>query len=343
MRQMTLRNSRIIADNELPYIIAEVNTSHFGNMSIAKSMIKAAKDAGSDCVKFQSWTPESINSKTFYDDNPIANRIFKKFSLSPEQLADLFDFSRSIKIDFSSTPYSREEADFLINECGAPFIKVASMDLNNYDYLSYIAKAEIPIILSTGMADAHEIHKAVKVIEDAGGKNLSLLHCISIYPAEASTIRLRNINGLREQFVDYPIGFSDHSTGIEMASASIALGANIIEKHMTLDKTKIGMDNQIALEPSELKKMVENCKNVFQALGDTRRFVSEAEKEQRLKIRRSIISKRELKAGNIITKEDLDTKRPGSGYSPEFIKHIIGRKLKCDLPADIVLMSEHFE
>ena len=299
-----------------PYIVAEMNTSHFGNMETAKMMIDKAKDAGCDCVKFQSWSAESLYSKTYYDVNPIAKRFVKGFSFDEKDLTEVAEYCQKTKIDFASTPYSIEEVDFLVAKQNVPYIKVASMDVNNYDYLRYIAQTDVPIVLSTGMSEMDEIKKAVDTIQKEGNKNLCLLHCISIYPPEIATIRLNNILGLRDEFPDYPIGFSDHSLGIEIPSAAVALGACMIEKHFTLDKTKIGMDNQIALEPDEMTQLVTHCHNVQVALGESERIVLQAEMDQRKQMRRSIVATKDLKAGKKLIKSDLDVKRPGTGIPP---------------------------
>ena len=256
MASIKLISGRELSDYGRPYFVAEVNSSHNGNVEVAKQMIAAAAEAGCDCVKFQSWSAESLYSQSYYKDNPIAKRIVAKFSLTAEQLKDMAAYAREIGIDFSSTPYSYEEVDYLIDECQVPFVKIASMDLNNLKYLRYIAKKNVPIVLSTGMSTMDEIKRAVKTIEDEGNKQICLLHCISIYPPETETIHLNNIIGLREVFPNYPIGFSDHSHGVEMAVAATALGAALIEKHLTLDSKKIGMDNQMATEPEEMAQMV---------------------------------------------------------------------------------------
>ncbi|MEK7396223.1 MAG: N-acetylneuraminate synthase family protein [Candidatus Poribacteria bacterium] len=340
MRTMTLRDSRVLNESHRPYIVAELNTSHSGNMETAKEMIIRAKEVGCDCVKFQSWSAESLYSKTFYDENPIANRIFKKFSFSEKELAELAEFCQKNEIAFSSTPYSRIEVDFLVNRCRAPFVKVASMDLNNYMYLDYIARTGVPIVLSTGMGEVEEIHRAIETIEKAQNKNICLLHCISIYPAAASSIRLKNILGLSHEFPNYPIGFSDHSIGTEIATAAIALGAVLIEKHFTLDRKKIGIDNQIASEPEEMAQLVRHCHNVHAALGDTNRIVSPEELVQRKKMRRSIIAAKDLKAGTKLTAGDLDVKRPGTGLPPEKINELIGRTLLRDIEGDRLISPE---
>lgn len=337
MGTIRLRDSTVLSDYNMPYIVAEINTSHFGSTEMAKEMIDQAKEAGCDCVKFQSWSAETLYSKTYYDENPIANRMFKKFAFPEAELAEVAEYSKKCGIAFSSTSYSRAEVDFLLEKCNAPYVKVASMDLNNYLFLDYIARAGAPIVLSTGMGELEEIHRAVETIEKAGNKNICLLHCVSIYPPETSTIRLRNISGLRKEFPDYPIGFSDHSIGTEMASAAVALGACMIEKHFTLDRTKIGMDNQIASEPEEMALLVRNCHNVQIALGDSRRIVLPAEMEQRKKMRRSIIVVKDLKVGTKLTVEDLDVKRPGTGLPPDKISELVGKTLLRDIEGNTLI------
>lgn len=337
MAEITLRSGRVLGDYTKPYFVAEVNSSHNGNVEVAKQMIDAAAEAGCDCVKFQSWSAETLYSKTYYQANPISKRIVAKFALNAEQLKDMAAYCREKGIDFSSTPYSEQEVDWLVDECQAPFIKVASMDLNNYKYLRYIAAKNVPIVLSTGMSEMEEIRKAIKTIEDAGNRQICLLHCISIYPPELETIHLNNIIGLREEFPDYPIGFSDHSHGVEMAVAATALGAALIEKHLTLDHTKIGMDNQMATEPEEMKQMVQCCLNTQIAMGAKNRVVREAEQEQMKKMRRSVIVTRDMKAGEVLTLNNLDAKRPGTGIPADQIDSLVGKTLLVDKEADTLL------
>ena len=332
-----LRDSTVLGDFLRPYIVAEVNTSHSGSTEVAKEMIRQAREAGCDCVKFQSWSAETLYSKTFYDENSIAKRMFKNFALSEAELAEVAEYSKECGIGFSSTPYSREEVDFLLEKCNAAYVKVASMDLNNYQFLDYISRSGAPIVLSTGMGDLEEIRRAVETIEKAGNRNICLLHCISIYPPKTSTINLRNILGLREEFPDYPIGFSDHSIGTEMASAAVALGACLIEKHFTLDRTKFGLDNEMATEPEEMALLVRNCHNVQIAVGDTRRTVLPAEIEQRKKMRRSIVAAKDLKASTKLTPDDLDFKRPGTGLPPERISELVGKTLVRGVDGDALI------
>lgn len=343
MAKIILRNGSVLEDYGKPYFVAEVNSSHNGNVEIAKQMIDAAIESGCNCVKFQSWSAESLYSATYYKANPISKRIVQKFSLSAEQLKEMALYCNNNGIAFSSTPYSKTEVDFLLDECGAPFVKIASMDSNNYPYLRYIAKKGCPIVLSTGMSTIEEITKAVETIEEAGNSQICLLHCISIYPPEIETIHLNNILGLREKFPQYPIGFSDHSHGVEMATAATALGASLIEKHLTLDRTKIGMDNQMATEPDEMKLMVNCCLNVQKAMGTKERVVLQAEQEQMLKMRRSVIVTRDMVAGETLSYDNLDAKRPGTGISPALIDSLVGKKLIKDVKADTLLNYEDFE
>lgn len=343
MGKIILKDGKTVSDYGRPYIIAEVNSSHNGNVDTAKRMIDAAIDAGCDCVKFQSWTTGSLYSKTYYKKNPIAERFVKKLSLTPEQLKEMSDYCREKGIGFSSTPYSREEVDFLAGECSAPFIKIASMEINNLEFLRYIGNKRLPVVLSTGMAEMMEVERAVRTIEDTGNRQIILLHCVSIYPAQVETINLNNIIGLREKFPHYPIGFSDHTLGDAAAVAATALGAAVLEKHITLDAKKIGMDNQMAMEPDALKELVSECRDIQLALGTTERIVLQEEYAQRANMRRSVIAVRDIAVGEILRKEDLDVKRPGTGIPPERLEELVGRKAKCNIEADTVINESDLE
>jgi sialic acid synthase SpsE len=327
MSVIYLRNGREVGDYLKPYIVAELNTSHFGNIEIAHDMIMQAKAAGCDCVKFQSWSAETLYADQYYKDNGIAKRIFKKFALTSDELQALSNFCAELEIDFSSTPYSIEEARFLVNYCNVPFIKIASMELDNLPYLSALGNLGVPLVLSTGMGTSDEIIRAVKTIQATGNLQLIILHCTSVYPSPAEIIRLQNINGLRTEFPQFPIGYSDHSIGIEIPAASIALGACLIEKHFTLDGKRIGMDNQMATEPAEMKQMVRACHNVHAAMGGTARLLSDKEQEQAFKMRRSMVSKCELPKGTLLNLEHIEFKRPGNGITPADFRQFLGREL----------------
>lgn len=337
MASIKLRDSTTLEDYGRPYIVAELNTSHFGSVETAMVMIDKAKEVGCDCVKFQSWSDESLYSVNYYDENPIARRFVKKFSMAEAELKSLHEHCVSIGMGFASTPYSRAEVDFLLEQCDVPYIKVASMDLNNHPFLDYIARTGAPVVLSTGMGETEEIVEAVRVFEEAGNNNLCVLHCVSIYPVDTAAINLNNIVGLRSMLPDYPVGYSDHSMGSEMATAATALGACMLEKHFTLDRSKIGMDNQMAAEPDEMKHIVEHAHNVNLAMGSQNRSVSQDELDQRKQMRRSLVYSKDLAAGTRLSEEDFDAKRPGTGFSPNEVVNLVGRVLAEDVRAQTLV------
>jgi len=235
-----------------PYIIAELGANHNGDMDLAKKLIMEAKKAGADCVKFQSWTKDSVFARQKYEQNYFLSddyrdrgdttleKIVEEYSISEDELLKMKKFADQQGIDCTSTPFSKHEADFLVDVLDAPFIKVASMDLNNYPFLEYLAKKSKPIVLSTGLSELYEIDQAIRTIEEAGNIQISVLHCVSIYPPKDEQVNLNNIETLQKLYPNYPIGFSDHTLGIAIPLASVAKGACIIEKHFTLDKNMPG-------------------------------------------------------------------------------------------------------
>lgn len=338
--------NREVKDFSLPYIIAEIGANHNGDMDLAKKLIDSAKSCGCDAVKFQSWTPDSLicqeeydrNQK--YDDSPKKHfgslmEMVEKYYLRRDQHIELKKYCDNLGITFFSTPFSIEEADFL-EELKVPFYKIASMDVNNLLFLEHVAKKNKPIILSTGMATLDEIKNAVKTIESQGNRQIILLHCIAVYPPAYEDINLNNISMLRQTF-NYPIGFSDHSIGAMMPLASVALGACVIEKHFTLDKDMPGWDHDISANPQEMKTIVEESRNIVTALGSYERVIGKAEQEKKLKFRRSIVAKTDLKKGHILTLNDLSFKRPETGIRPDEVKRVIGHKLKQDISQDEII------
>ena len=330
-------------DKTRPYIVAELNSSHRGKVDIAKKMIDAAKACGCDAVKFQSWTETSLYSKTYYTKNPIARRMVKGFALLPEALVELSVYCRESGIDFASTPYSRREVDLLVDACDVPYIKIASMDINNIPFLEYIAGRMVPIVLSTGMATLDEIRAAVRAIEGRGNHQICILHCVSLYPVAHEHVHLNNMRMLKAEFPECSVGYSDHTMGSEAACAATALGAVMIEKHFTLDSSMIGWDNQMATEPEQMEKLVRECRNVVVALGSYERSVTEEELAQRVKMRRSIVAAQHLPAGHVLSMEDLDAKRPGDGIPPNEVARVIGKKVKRDMEADEMLFPDDLE
>ncbi len=338
---MRLQTGRKIENGSKPYIVAEMNSSHNGKLEIAKEMIKVAKDCGCDAVKFQSWSADSLYCLDYYEENPIARRMVDRFSLPEESLREVSSYCQEIGIDFSSTPYSCAEVDFLVEECHAPFVKVASMDINNIPYLRYIALKKVPIVLSTGMADIEEIEKAVSVICDTGMEDICILHCVSLYPVDLDNVNLNNLNMLRDRFPFCSVGYSDHTIGMEAAGAAVAMGAALIEKHFTLNNKKTGWDNQMATEPEAMKELVNHCQNVYRAMGLYERVVNPFELQQREKMRRSLVAARDLSAGTQLTEGDLISKRPGTGISVSEYDKMIGTYIVNDIKKDRLLRPEY--
>ncbi len=335
-----------------PYIIAEIGSNHNGDMALAKELIQKAKEAGADCVKFQSWSKETIFSKKVYDDNyflkdDYRNRtdytlegIVEAFSISENELLEMKKIADEVGIDVSSTPFSHKEVDFLIDKLESPFIKIASMDLNNYPFLKYVAKKKRPIIISTGLSTLSEIDKAISVIEGEGNNEIVILHCISIYPPKDEQVNLNNIDTLQKLY-PYPIGFSDHTIGTSIPLASVAKGACIIEKHFTLDKSMFGWDHKVSADAAELKVICEDSRRISKALGTTR-IVSLEDEDRKNAFRRSVVAANDIPEGAVIQETDLDYKRPGSGLSPEVSRFIIGKKAKRKISKDEIIKFEDF-
>ena len=347
MKQINI-GGKIIQDFDVPYIIAEIGANHNGDMNLAKKMIISAKENGADAVKFQSWSPSSIISREEYDKNQkyddgdggkkhfgSLREMVEKYYLREEQHYELKSFCDQINITFSSTPFTKYEVD-LLDKCDVPFFKIASMDINNFQLLEQVADKQKPVILSTGMSTLAEIDKALSILQKFNVKEIALLHCISIYPPLYEDINLNNIPMLRQTF-GLPVGFSDHTIGTSIPLASIAMGACIIEKHFTTDKNLPGWDHLISADPNELKIIREEGDNIVKSLGSFKRIVSPAEQEKKIKFRRSIVYTKNLPSGHVITIDDLTSKRPGSGVSPELIDSLIGRKLNISVEEDTLL------
>jgi len=338
--------NREINNFSVPYVIAEIGSNHNGDMDLAKTMIDAAKSCGCDAVKFQSWTPQSLIAKEEYDRNQKYNdspkkhfgslkEMVEKYYLREEQHVELKEYCLGLGIAFISTPFSKQEAD-LLERLDVPFYKIASMDVNNLVLLEHVAKKNKPVVISTGMSTLSEIEMAVKVVESTGNRQIILLHCISIYPPVYEDINLNNIVMLRQTF-GYPIGFSDHTIGVAIPLASVALGSCVIEKHFTTDKDLPGWDHAISADPREMKVIVEESRNIARSLGAYERIVSKAEEEKKLKFRRSIVANKDLKQGHVLTLEDLTFKRPETGIRPDELRYVLGRTLKRDFTEDEVI------
>ena len=335
-----------------PYVIAEIGANHNGDMELAKKMIDSAKECGADCVKFQSWTTHSGNSKKVYEDNfflddDYRNRtdytleqIVEKYHIGREEHYILKQHCDEIGIEFNSTPFSKEEVDLLVDELDVPFIKIASMDLNNIPFLSYVATKGKPVVVSTGLCDLSDVNDAVKCLREGGCEEIVLLHCVSIYPPKDEDVNLNNIDMLRMNF-GCPVGYSDHTLGTVAPIMSIAKGVCIIEKHFTLDKNMEGWDHKISADPEELKVICDAANSAYKMLGSYCKVVNES-KERREAFQRSIVAAKTIQKGQIITESDIICKRPGTGIPPKFYKFIIGKEAKRDIEYDEIIKLEDF-
>lgn len=341
-----------IKEFEKPYVIAEVGSNHNGDMELAKRMIDSAKECGADCVKFQSWSKDTIFSKKTYEDNyfltdDYRNRtdytleqIVDKYHIGDKEHQILVEHCRNIGIDFNSTPFSKKEVDMLVDEFHVPFIKIASMDLNNIPFLSYIAKKGKPIVISTGLCPLSDVATAVECLKRNGCSEVILLHCVSIYPPKDEEVNLNNIDMLRQTF-GLKVGYSDHTLGIVAPIMSLAKGVCIIEKHFTIDKNMIGWDHKISADPEELREICNASEYGYRMLGHYEKIVNESV-ERREAFQRSIVAAKPIKKGEIICEDHLDYKRPGTGIPPQYYEFLIGKIARRDIAYDEIIQSDDF-
>ena len=350
--KVKLSQSCNVGSGEKPYIIAELGANHNGDMELAKKLIDSAKNAGADCVKFQSWSKDTIFSRKTYENNYFLSDDYRdredytlegivdEYSISANELLDMKRYADKIGIDFTSTPFSKGEVDFLVNDLGANFIKVASMDLNNYPLLKYIAAMGKPIFLSTGLSNLSEIDAAIRTIEQAGNNQIVILHCVSLYPPEDIQINLCNMDTLTQAY-PYPIGFSDHTLDTCIPLAAVARGACVIEKHFTLDKNMEGWDHKVSATPEEMRRLVIDSKRIHDALGTGR--IDRIENDERIgAFRRSIVASQEILKGQVITESMIDYKRPGTGLPPEAMVYMIGKQAKRPIKFDEIINLADF-
>lgn len=322
-------------------IIAEAGVNHNGDIRLAYRMIDEAKRAGADVVKFQTAIPEHVISKyaekaeyqkvnTGNSDSQL--EMCKKIHLKFEDYVPLKKYCEEIGIKFLSTPFDLASVDFL-EKLGCDIWKIPSGEITNYPYLVRIAKTNKPIIMSTGMSTIEEISQALNVLKVNGAGSVSLLHCNTQYPTPYEDVNLKAMLTLKEEF-NCEIGYSDHTMGIEVPVAAVAMGATIIEKHFTLDRNMEGPDHKASLEPAELKKMVTSIRNIEKAIGRGVKVPSASEQPNMNIARKSIIASREIKKGEILSDDNITTKRPGTGISPMRWNEIIGTEAIRDFCED---------
>lgn len=322
-------------------IIAEAGVNHNGSIELAKQMIEEAARAGADYIKFQTFKPEKLVSKyaqkADYQKKTTGNnesqlQMLEKLALSYDDFVELKKYCEQIGIGFLSTPFDEDSIRFL-DSLDMDFWKIPSGEITNYPYLVQIAQTGRDIVLSTGMCEMDEIADAMKVLKENGAGNISLLHCNTEYPTPYEDVNLLAMKQMRTAFKKQ-VGYSDHTVGIEVPIAAVALGAEIIEKHFTLDKNMEGPDHKASLEPQELAQMVSAIRHIEKSLGDGNKKRTASEQHNIAAARKSIVAKCAISKGDIFTEANLTVKRPGSGISPMRWKELIGTKAQRDYVED---------
>ncbi len=328
---------RIIGDGYPAYIIAEMSGNHSGSMERAKEIIRAAKESGADCVKIQTYTPDTLTIDCHNEYFQVQNgtwegenlySLYGKAYTPWEWQKELKEEAERVGIDFLSTPFDNTSVDFL-EGLGLEFYKVASFEMIDLSLLRYIASKGKPIIMSTGMGTKEEIQEALEAIYETGNKQAAILKCSSAYPAISDDMHLKTIADMKESF-DIPVGLSDHSMGHLGATTAVALGANIIEKHFCISREIENPDASFSMEPQEFKEMVDEIRQVEKAMGNVFYGVSPQE-ESSMVFRRSIFVTKNLKKGDLISKENIRIIRPGYGEKPKYYDDILGMKVDRDI------------
>jgi N,N'-diacetyllegionaminate synthase len=327
------------------YIIAEAGVNHNGKVELARQLVAAAKAAGADAVKFQTFKTEKILTRSAslaeYQKENIGSddtqfQMIKALELSYGDFAELKVYAESIGIDFLSTPDDEDSLDFLADELHLPWIKIGSGEVTNLPFLRRIAAKQKPLILSTGMSTLGEVERAVRLLRDVTSQELVLLHCTTNYPCPPEEVNLRAMLTLKQAF-NLRVGYSDHTIGCEVPVAAVALGAEFIEKHLTLDKTMDGPDHRASLDPIEFAEMVRQIRAIEKALGDGIKWPNPSEEKIKSLIRRRIVAARDLPSGTRLDWADICFKRANHGIFVEQADAVIGRPLNCALEADAPL------
>lgn len=337
---------RIIGEGHPAYIIAEMSANHAGDINIAKQIIHKAKECGADCIKIQTYTPDTmtidcgndyfaIKGGTWDGDNLYS--LYSKAYTPWEWQAELKAEAESIGIDFFSTPFDKTSVDFL-EGIGAEFYKIASFELVDIPLIKYTASKGKPMIISTGMGTFEEIKDAVDAVHSQGNYNIALLKCSSAYPAVPDDMNLRTMQHMSESF-DVPVGLSDHSLGSVGAVTAVAMGACIVEKHFCLSRSIENPDSSFSMEPEEFKKMTDDIRTAERAKGTVSYECSDAEKDSKV-FRRSVFAVRDIKKGEKFTEDNIKVIRPGYGIKPKYYDDVIGRTAICDIKRGTPLLSE---
>ena len=339
-KEIKIGKKRIGADNPC-FVIAEAGVNHDGDLDQAIQLVSIAQKAGSDAVKFQLFDVEEQVSQ--HAENAPYQRIgsgkqsmaemAKSYDLPWEKHKDIAKHCKKLGIMYMSSCFDPRAVDFLVSDLKGSCIKVGSGELTNYPLLQHISQTGIPILLSTGMSTLKDVRDAVNQIQSNGTSPLFLLHCVSNYPAPEKDINLMAMKTLKEEF-NVPVGYSDHTEGNTAAIAAVTLGANVIEKHFTIDRTLPGPDHAMSLNPEELKDFVKTIRTTEEMLGDGIKKPTEAEKEMRIYTRRSVVSSKPIQTGEKLDDNNITLKRPATGIDPRSMDKIIGKTAIVDIPAD---------
>ena len=326
------------------FIIAEAGVNHGGDIDLARALIDEAAKAGANAVKFQTFKSESVSSisapkaeyqKQTTDGAESQLEMLRQLELSPAAHHELQTYCRKQGILFLSTAFDEASVD-LLDDIEVPVFKIGSGEITNWPFLEYIARKGKPILLSTGMSYLSEIDLALRVIQSAGCDQLILLHCVSSYPANPADVNLNAIRTLAQAF-DVPVGYSDHTPGIEIALGAVALGASVIEKHFTMDRNLPGPDHQASLEPKQMTALIKGIRALESAFGDGRKVPVPSEQDIRQAARRSLVLKKDINAGDKIEASMLAALRPGNGIDPCLMEFVVGRRINRRMRAGQML------
>lgn len=324
------------------YIIAEAGVNHNGRLDLTLKLCDAAKEAGVDAVKFQTWKTENIvtalaRQAAYQTENTGVEEsqydMLKKLELSYAQFEEIQHYCKKIGIDFLSTPDEEESLEFLMNTLHLPLVKIGSGEVTNIPYLRTIASYKKPVILSTGMSTLAQVAVAYDTLLNAGAPSVSLLHCTTNYPCPYDEVNLRAMQTLKDAF-KCQVGYSDHTMGTEIPVAAVAMGAEIIEKHFTLGRNMEGPDHKASLEPQELKLMVQQIRHIETALGDGIKRPNNSEADNAKVVQKSILAKRSIKKGELLSADNLTVKRAGAGISSVHWDVVVGTQAQYDFDID---------
>ena len=325
-------------------IIAEAGVNHNGKLKFGKRLIDEAKKAGADIIKFQTYKAKKLTTKNaprFWNWKGELKKNGTQYdsysnldSFNKNEYRQLINYCKKKKIEFLSTPFDEESANMLV-EIGIKGFKVASSDITNHPFLEFLAKKKLPILLSTGASSINEIKEAVRVINKSGNKKILVMQCTLCYPTKPQDANLLAINDIKRNFPKYLVGLSDHTLGIEIASASVLYGVSAIEKHFTFNKKLLkSADHWLSIDPRELKKLVENVRTINLSMGNGKKIALKCENQARKFARRSIVANKKIAKGEVLTKNKIYFKRPGTGVSPSLLKKVLGKRAKKEITYD---------